>query len=221
MFDAAIHYNSTGHTFVVDGVVTPATLSADGSMSIHCKDCSATKSKTTIYKVSTVNLSATSYTYNGKVKTPSVTVKDSKGNTLKKDTDYTVSYSSGRKNVGKYTVTIKGKGKYSFTKKLTFKINPAKTSLKSLSAGSKAFTVKWTKKTTQVTGYQIQYSTSSKFTDSTTKTVTIKKNSTTSKTIKKLKAKKKYYVRVRTYKTVDGTKYYSSWSDKKSVTTKK
>ena len=57
------------------------------------------------------------------------------------------------------------------------------------------------------------------------KTVTISKNSTTSKSVGKLKAKKKYYVRVRTYKTVKfGGKsviLYSGWSKAKSVTTKK
>ncbi|MGN0521254.1 MAG: hypothetical protein ACI4IQ_01305, partial [Eubacterium sp.] len=74
---------------------------------------------------------------------------------------------------------------------------------------------------TQTTGYQIQYSTSSKFTSSTSKTVTVTKNSTTSKTISKLTGNKKYYVRIRTYKTVNGEKIYSSWSKAKSVTTKK
>ncbi|MDD6603814.1 MAG: fibronectin type III domain-containing protein, partial [Eubacteriales bacterium] len=99
-----------------------------------------------------------------------------------------------------------------------FTIKPKATSISSLKAGSKKFTVKWYKRTTQTTGYQVQYSTSSKFTSP--KTVTISKTGTTSKTISKLKAKKKYYVRVRTYKTVNGTKYYSSWSKAKYVTTK-
>ncbi|MGN0527987.1 MAG: fibronectin type III domain-containing protein, partial [Eubacterium sp.] len=102
---------------------------------------------------------------------------------------------------------------------LYFTIKPKATSISSVSAGSKKFTVKWKKQSTQVTGYQIQYSTSSKFTSP--KYVTVSSNKTTSKTISKLKSKKKYYVRVRTYKTVSGTKYYSSWSKAKSVTTKK
>ncbi|MGN0521821.1 MAG: fibronectin type III domain-containing protein, partial [Eubacterium sp.] len=80
-------------------------------------------------------------------------------------------------------------------------------------------TVKWKKAT--CTGYQIQYSTSSKFTSGTTKTVTVSKSSTVSKTISKLKSNKKYYVRIRAYKTVNGTKYYGTWSKAKSVTTKK
>ncbi|MGN0522782.1 MAG: fibronectin type III domain-containing protein, partial [Eubacterium sp.] len=110
------------------------------------------------------------------------------------------------------------KGKYSGTKTLYFYIKPKSTSISSLTAGSKKFTVKWKKQATQTTGYQIQYSTSSKFSNA--KTVTISKNSTTSKTISSLSAKKKYYVRVRTYKVVNGTKYYSSWSKAKYVTTK-
>ena len=92
-----------------------------------------------------------------------------------------------------------------------------------LTPGSKKMTVKWKKQATQTTGYQIQYSQSSKFTKS--KTVTVKKNTATSTTIKKLSAKKKYYARIRTYKTVKvngkATKLYSSWSKAKSVTVKK
>ena len=75
-----------------------------------------------------------------------------------------------------------------------------------------------TKKATQVTGYQVQYSTSKKFTGAKTKTLTSYK--TTSVTLKSLKAKKTYYVRVRTYKTVNGKKYYSAWSSYKYKKTK-
>ncbi len=83
----------------------------------------------------------------------------------------------------------------------------------------KSIIAKW-KKNSSATGYQIQYSTSSKFTSKTTKTVTISKKSTVSKTISKLKSKKKYYVRIRTYKKVNGKKYYSSYSTVKQVKTK-
>ncbi|MBR5452299.1 MAG: hypothetical protein IKV36_04830, partial [Clostridia bacterium] len=105
-----------------------ATLTVNGKQEYKCTECGyVTKSNAkTINKVTSFKLSATSYTYNGKVRTPSVVVKDSKGNTLKKGTDYTVTYASGRKNVGTYKVTIKMKGNYSGTKTLTFKINPIK-----------------------------------------------------------------------------------------------
>ncbi len=168
-------------------------------------------------KISSYKLSATSYTYDGKVKKPTVTVKNSSGTKLT-TSSYTVTYSSGRKNVGTYKVTIKGKGNYTGTKTLTFKINPVKTTVSKLTAGKKSITVVITKKSTQVTGYQIQYSTSKKFTSAKTKTISSYK--TTKTTLKSLSAKKTYYVRVRTYKKVGGTTYYSGWSTYKYVKTK-
>ena len=178
--------------------------------------------KQTVTKASSIKLKATSLTYNGKVRTPKVIVKDRTGKTLVKNTDYTVSYAKGRKYVGKYAVKITFKGKYSGTKTLYFTIKPKATSISSLKAGSKKFTVKWKKQATQTTGYQVQYSASSKF--SKAKTVTVGKNTTVSKKISKLSGKKKYYVRVRTYKTVKingkSIRIYSGWSKAKTVTTK-
>ncbi len=168
-------------------------------------------------KISSYKLSATSYTYDGKVKKPTVTVKNSSGTKLT-TSSYTVTYASGRKNVGTYKVTIKGKGNYTGTKTLTFKINPAKTTVSKLTAGKKSITVAITKKSTQVTGYQIQYSTSKTFSKATTKTISSYK--TTKYTLKSLSAKKTYYVRVRTYKKVGSTTYYSGWSTYKYVKTK-
>ena len=165
-----------------------------------------------------IKLSKSSYTYNGKKITPSVTIKDKKGKTLKKDVDYKISYASGRKEVGKYKVTITFKGNYSGKKTVYFKINPKGTSVSSVTAAKKSLKVKLKKQTTKTSGYQIQYSTSKKF--SSAKTVTIKSNKTTSATLKSLKSKKTYYVRVRTYKTVKGTKYYSGWSSAKVKKTK-
>lgn len=100
-----------------------------------------------------------------------------------------------------------------------FAATPKKPTVSSVSAGAAAFTVKW-KKVSGVTGYQVQYSTSSKFTSKTSKTATAKKDKTTAKTVSGLKSKTKYYVRVRTYKTSGKKKKYSSWSSAKSVTTK-
>ena len=168
-------------------------------------------------KISSCNLSATSYTYDGKVKKPTVTVKNSSGTKLT-TSSYTVTYASGRKNVGTYKVTIKGKGNYTGTKTLTFKINPAKTTVSKLTAGVKSIKVGITKKSAQVTGYQIQYSASKTFSPATTKTIS--GYNTTSYTLKGLSAKRTYFIRVRTYKTVNNTKYYSGWSAYKYVKTK-
>ena len=203
--------------------VTKATPTANGKIVNYCSVCKKTLSTIVIPKASSIKLKATSLTYNGKVRTPKVIVKDRTGKTLVKNTDYTVSYAKGRKYVGKYAVKITFKGKYSGTKTLYFTIKPKATSISSLKAGSKKFTVKWKKQATQTTGYQVQYSASSKF--SKAKTVTVGKNTTVSKKISKLSGKKKYYVRVRTYKTVKingkSIRIYSGWSKAKTVTTKK
>ena len=154
--------------------------------------------------------------FTGRNITQSITVKYN-GKTLKNGTDYTVSYSNNKK-IGTATVKIAGKGSYTGTITKTFKINPAKQEIQKLTAKSKAFFVDWAQKGS-ATGYEIQYATNSKFTSA--KKVTITNNKTDTKTISKLSGKKKYYVRVRSYTTVKGTKYYGAWSASKSVTTKK
>ena len=154
--------------------------------------------------------------FTGKNITQSITVKYN-GKTLKNGTDYTVFYSNN-KNIGTATVKITGKGSFTGTITKTFKINPAKQEIQKLTAKSKAFFVDWAQKGS-ATGYEIQYATNSKFTSAKKVTITNKKTDKT--TVSKLSGKKKYYVRVRSYTTVKGTKYYGAWSASKSVTTKK
>lgn len=155
-------------------------------------------------------------TYTGKNITQSVKVKYN-GKTLKSGIDYTVSYSSN-KNVGTATVKITGKGQYGGTVSKTFKINPAKQKIQKLTAKSKAFFIDWAQKGS-ATGYEVQYTTNSKFTGA--KKLDVANNKTDKMTISKLSANKKYYVKVRSYTLVKGTKYYGEWSAVKSVTTKK
>ena len=119
---------------------------------------------------------------------------------------------------------ITGKGNYTGTTKATYKINPKGTSLKKPKKAKKAITVKWKKQAakmskSRITGYQIQLATDKQFTKN-KKTVNVKGYKKVSKKVKKLKAKKKYYVRIRTYKTVSGQKYYSAWSKVKAIKTK-
>ncbi len=194
-----------------------ATLSQNGSIVKKCTVCGKIASNETIKYAESIKLSATSYTYNGKIRKPTMTVKDSAEKTISKSY-YTVEYASGRKNVGKYKVTVTFKGKYKGTKTLTFKINPVKTTVKSLTAGKKSLKIAITKETTQVTGYQIQYATNKSFKSAKLKNITSYR--TTSVTLKGLLTKKTYYVRVRTYKTVSGVKYYSGWSTVKYKKTK-
>ena len=165
-----------------------------------------------------VTLSTTAYTYTGKVRKPAVKVVVNGKKVAA--SNYTVKYSSGRKNVGTYKVTVTMKNNYTGKVTKIFKILPKGTSLKSVkSSGKKQIKVTWKKQNKQTTGYKIQYTTDKKFKKS-VKASTITKNKYTSKTIKKLKKNKKYYVRICTYKKVGKTTYYSTWSKVKSVKVK-
>lgn len=147
--------------------------------------------------------------YTGEKLTPKVTVTLD-GVKLAKGTDYTVSYKNN-KAVGTATVTVKGIGGYTGTAKQTFKINPKKVIGLKLTAGAKQLTVAW-KKVSGATGYQVQYGLKKSFSGA--KKLTLKKAATVMTVLKKLKANKTYYVRIRAYKTVDGKNYYSGWVGK-------
>lgn len=203
------------HTYVT--TVTKATLKKNGSIVKKCSGCGEIASKEVISYPKTVTLSKTSYTYNGKAQKPSVSVKDASGKKIA-SSNYKVTYASGCKNVGSYTVKITFRGNYTGTIYQKFTINPKGSTISSLSARSGAFTVKWKKQSVQTTGYQIQYSVRSSFKNA--KTVTVSSAKTVSRTISRLGKKKKYYVQIRTYKISGKTKYYSAWSKAKSVKTK-
>ena len=177
-----------------------------------------------ISKVSTIKLNAASYVYNGKVRTPAVTVKDAAGNILTKNKDYKATYSAGRKNVGKYSVKVTLCGnKYKDSKTMYFTINPKGTTIAATASGKGSMTVRWNKQMTQTTGYQLQYCANKNF-RSGTKVKTVSKNKTIRTSVKKLASRKTYYVRVRTYKTVKingkSVTFYSAWSKAKSVKVK-
>ena len=176
--------------------------------------------KKTITKADITGITAKTYT--GKEVTQAPVVKLDSA-TLKLNTDYTVTYENN-KNVGTATVTITGKGDYSGELSRTFEINPKGAKLKRPVAGKKAVKVRWKKQSSKMSssrimGYQVQYSTKKTF-KSKVKTVNVKGYKKTYRKIKGLKAKKTYYVRVRTYMKVGGKKYYSPWSAVKKVKTK-
>ncbi len=153
------------------------------------------------------------YTYRGKLIKPSVTVKNGSVK-LKKGTDYTISYSSN-KAIGKATVKIKGKGSYTGTKKLTFKILPRKTVLGIVRSAAKgALTVSWGK-VSGIDGYQIEYAPKSSFKGSKREAFGA---GTTSRTITGVKSASRCYVRVRTFKKVGTAFYFSVWSSVKNTT---
>ena len=153
--------------------------------------------------------------YNGKAQKPAVNVYA--GNKKISSKYYSVSYKNN-KNVGYGTVTVKGKGSYAkYSGSDTFKINLKGVSLSSVKAQKKKMTVYW-KKTGGNQGYQVQYSTSKRF-SSNIKTVRLSAGKK-SVTIKNIPAKKRYYVRIRSYKKVGNKIWYTGWSKVKSAKTK-
>ena len=157
-----------------------------------------------------------SYEYTGKGITPAVKVT-MLSRTLGLGSEYTVSFSSN-KAVGKATVTVKGTGNFKGSKKITFGIVPKKTEISSLtSTKAKVINVKWGK-SASAEGYQLVYSTDKTF--ATKKSATVTGTATVSKNLSKLTSGKTYYVKIRCYKVVGGTKYYSSYSAVKSLKAK-
>ena len=153
--------------------------------------------------------------YSGNAKKPIISVVLG-GEYLVNRRDFTVKYSNNV-NVGKASVKITGIGNYTGTINKTFKIIPQSTKITDIKPLYKKMTVSWKKKTAQISGYQIQFSLFKSFKNS--KKVTVKSTKTSKRKIKGLKAKKKYFVRIRTYKTVGDKKYYSEWSGTKEVKT--
>jgi|GEM_PF-4439078 len=167
------------------------------------------------YNTRTFALKYSTLTYTGTARTPSVISYDIRSNpvpaTMK---DYTVSYANNV-NVGKARVDVK----FGVYRSLYFKIIPQGTTIRTLKRGNDKFTAKWYTQKVQTSGYQIQCATNSKFTKN-KKTVTVKGNNASYKTVKNLKNCRKYYVHMRTYKVVNGKYYYSKWSAAKTVTTR-
>ncbi len=188
---------------------TKASTTKNGSAKYKCTECNKTKTVTT-YAPKTYKLSKTSAAYSGNAKKPSVKIYDKKGNLIP-SSNYTVTYKNNKK-VGKATAKITFKGFYKGTKTLSFNVVPKATFISNikLSGNKKSAKVTLKKQTTQTSGYQIQYSTSSNFKNA--KSKYIKNPKTTSVTLKGLNAKKTYYVRVRSYKKIGTKRYNSDWS---------
>ena len=192
-------------------VITKATTKANGKVSTVCENCSKDYGETRVYRIKSVTLSCEKYAYDGKTKTPKVQVIDYNKDQLVKDKDYTVTYQKGRKLPGKYSVTVKFKGRYSGTITLCFEVKLSKVSNLTATAGTAAVNLKWDA-VKGADGYQIYYSTS--------KDGEYKKLKSTSKlSFKKtgLKSGKTYYFKVRAYKKTDAGTAFGSFSSVRSV----
>ncbi len=202
VFVAQQTLSAKGHTYKT--TTTVATAAKDGKIVTACTVCGKVSKTVVIPKVASISLSSTSYTYDGKVKTPTVTVKNSKGTTLKSGTDYTVTYASGRKTPGQYAVKITFKGNYSGSKTLYFTILPGVTSKIATATNSSAIKIAW-KAVPGATGYRVyQYDAKTK------KYVTLKTTTGTSYTVTKLKSGTNYKFAVKAYSTVNGKVFWAS-----------
>lgn len=191
-----------------------ATTKAPGcTQGSYCSKCNTVfEESKKIPQIGGVTLNYTEFKYTGKVRKPTVTVKDKAGKKIS-SANYTVSIPESKK-MGTYTVKVTFKGNYSGTLSAKYKIVPPPTTLSSFERYSSAIKVKWKAQTSNTTGYQIQYGKKKDLSDG--KIVWITNNKTTERTIKKL-SNAKYYFRLRTYKliTKNGakTRYYSPWTN--------
>ena len=206
----------------------PGGIDITGSKSIRCRDCNVILdgSWQEIPAIAPVTVDKSEFVYNGSVRKPAVMIQNADGSQLVEGADYSITYKNAvtskkatPKNVGKYTMVITFKGDYSGSAAYDFVIGPKSTSINRLTApAEKQLNVTWQKRTVQVTGYQLRYSTKQNVSGA--KMLKVKSYKTNSAVIKQLKSKTKYYVQIRTYKTVNGKTYYSAWSAKKNLKTK-
>lgn len=207
---------------------TPATPGHDGAIQYPCEFCGAGNYYDIVFAPEKLVLSKSVYTYDGKTHKPTIKVYNRK-NQLINPSYYKVSYSSGCKKLGSYTVTIRFQQPIDFddlhyeypyagTMKATFRIAPAATKISKISSQKKAFKVYWKKVSKNNSGYIVRYSLYSNMKSAKTKSIGSYK--TTSTKVSGLKAKKYYYVQVCSYKKVGSKKIASAWSAVKKVKTK-
>ena len=166
-----------------------------------------------------VKVSSKSLIYTGKAQKPTVIVTDTAGNRISRE-HYQLFYQNNVK-VGRASVSVILNGNPDSKITKYFDIVPKNVKGFQLVSKAKGFLAKWKRQSEQTTGYEIQYSTSRKFKKKVSKTVMVKSNKILSRKFSRKKVGQRYYVRIRTYKTVkiDGKKkkFYSGWSKIRSV----
>ena len=195
----------------------PATTYSDGETLIKCSICNQTLKKTIIYRIKKLSLAHGCYEFSKKPRKPKVHAFDRKENEISAD-NFTVKYDKNTKTIGTHKVKIEFRNDYDAEAVLTYRVIPRKASVKKLTAQKNAAVIKLKKLPEEAEGYQVSYTTDKSFKDC--KTLTVKSANQLTNRITGLKSKKKYYFRVRCCKTVKDKKYYSKWSEIKSIKTK-
>ena len=199
-----------GHQF--NRTVSKAGINKDGAIIEQCRVCGFLKGNVIIPAISSIKLSTTSYTYNGKAKRPSIIIKDYNGNTIK---SFKATYRNNR-NPGNASVDVILEGNYGGVKTLNYKINLKGVGISKAKGGKKKMRVTLKSRVVACTGYEAWVCAKKGF-GSGVKKAKVSKGKKTF-TISKIKSKKKIlYVKVRTYKTINGEKYVSKWSSVKKV----
>lgn len=214
--DAVKHWeevdDNQNHSKTPSYLIKQATSTKDGLMKISC-DCGYSK-QTTIGAVNTVQLSKEKFAYDGKVKKPTLKLVDKQGYTLKEGLDYSLSYASGRKNIGKYSIKITLQGLYSGTKTVSFSVLPEiSVNVSAELYGYDDAKISWNE-ASGITGYNVYYkkSSSNKYTllTNTKSTYVYKEN---------LSDGVEYTFKVVPYKTINNVNYESYSSKTASVIT--
>lgn len=200
--------------------ISKASFTKDGKIVAKCNACQKTISTRILYKASKIAFDPNGRTYNGKALKPKVILYDRNGNVIPANYYTYKATFTNNKSIGqaKAKVTLTGSF-YTGTKSTTFEIIPPATKIDSITAGKNKLTVRW-KKVSGASGYKILVSTDKKFAASKTKTISVSGGSKTSKSITDLKSNKRYYVKVRAYKTVKGKTYTSVDSNIKNIKVK-
>lgn len=204
--------NKTAHTPIY--VTVKASMKRDGEIRKECSFCKKLYSRKIVNKVSSVKLKESVYTYDGKIKTPSVAVTDSSGMKLVKDKDYILKYSSGRKKTGIYSVRVIFKGNYNGEKTLSFRIRPTKVKNAEAVPSISSVYLSWDK-AKGADGYEV-YMSSGKLkllTDTENLSYTVRKADG-----KKLKSGTDYVFVIKAYKKVGDKKVYSAKKTVKAST---
>ncbi len=203
---------ATRHTII--DYTRRATPDSDGAYVTACDVCNEVFKSISFGRPTEYKLSTTKYTYDGKTKTPKLTVETSDGVVLKEGTDYEIELPTGRKAVGVYTYRVVFKGDFLGEKKVSYQILPGKTSKITATQSTSAIKLTW-KKVTGATGYRVY-----QYNSKTGKYEKIKTLTGTSYTVKNLKAGTTYKFAIRAYAKIDGEVLWSTSNVKLSTCTK-
>ena len=195
-------------------VFEKATPDRAGQKKTSCSICGTVIEDRTIASPAKIQLKTDTFVYNGKAKTPKVTVLDTAGKTIDAK-NYTVKYANNTE-IGTARITVHFKGEYAGSLTREFKIVPKGTAIMSVQTGDHALIVTWKKQTKGTTGYELTLARNKAFTKD-AKTVRISDTRKTHTTIDDIKGKT-FYIRIRTFGKNGRRTVYSDWSAATKVT---